>query len=163
MGIDIAFALYPTACTVKDVRLCNFEEAMFHQLFLDDVLHILDIDERLPGTDCPSAHFIRNLHSRCRIKVQGKEGFTDRHFDFGRIPWHHLTASTDQANLGTVHGHMVGKLPIAGGPVVGTGEHQALGHIVSIIFNQCFFDEFVKVVEGEAGGAAFLLLLQPLD
>ena len=47
--------------------------------------------------------------------------------------------------------------------MVGPGENKALGHIIGIVFNQCFFDQFVKVVEGEAGGTAFLLLFQPLD
>jgi hypothetical protein len=67
MMFHIAFALHPSAGTVKDVGLCNLEEAMLHQFLLHDVLDILNIDECLPCSHSSSAHFIGNLD--CRLGI----------------------------------------------------------------------------------------------
>ena len=81
------------------------------------------------------------------ILLQGEKGFTNGDLDFAFVPRHHLMITADEADGDTVR--FAGNIELGGAL-----KQEALGDIVSVIIDESFFDEHVKIVKGDADRAA---------
>ena len=133
---------------IKDVRLGHLEVALTHHLFLNSVLHILDVDEglALPFRRSVTARAISTAgpESRCnreeRPCARRSRSWTRSKAPLGRY---------DESNE-SIRGARSAASPLA------TTKDETLRDIVRIVLNQCFLDQKMHVVGRELERIALL-------
>ena len=109
-----------------------------HHLFLDGVLHIFDVDEGLAADVEAICHRTGDFNCGLGVEVQGKEGLANSDLDLGLAPGHHLAVAADQAD-----GNW---LALDSALRLVTTEHEAAGHIMRVVLDQCLLNQKVDVV-----------------
>ena len=92
----LALALFRPHRTINDVAFRHLIVAGPHQLFLNQILNLLDVNRRLPQFHHPPSHRTRDLRCSRGIHSKGQEGLTNRDFNFRLVPRHDLTLSPNQ-------------------------------------------------------------------
>ena len=132
---------------VEDVALGNLEKPLPHQLLLNHILHVLDMNEgAIPASDA-GGHRARDLDGALGILFGGQKRLAARDFDFAFIPRHDRTVAADQANeqRGRNFRAARGFWGLAGN-LDGPFENEAFGNVVRVIFNESFFDQQREIV-----------------
>ncbi len=157
-GLDgVFFAEAGAFVTVADVVGGDFEEALAHEFFLDEVLHVLDVDEGGFAGANTGGDGLGDGGGSDGLVADGEEGAGDGVFDFGLGPGDDVSVPADEAD-----GHFVGGVFVDGdfaGVFEGALEDEGFGNVVGVVFDEGFFNEEVEIVLGELEGAASLDLV----
>ena len=100
-----------------------------HELFLNEILNLLDMNGRVAQFDHSQGHPAGDRRSRGGVHPQGEERLPNRHLDLRLIPRHRLSQSADEL------GRADGCIPI-GADVLRAAlalHHQAPGHVISVV------------------------------
>ena len=141
---------------VADVVSGNFEEALTHELLLNEVLDVFDVDEGLVAETDGGGDGMGDALSALGVFLDGEEGAGDSLLDLGLGPGNDVAIASDEADG---HGvRLVGDGDFAL-EIEGALEDEGFGDVVGVVFDEGLLDEEVEVVLGELELAAALDLL----
>ena len=131
----LRFTHFGAQGSILDVGTGYFEEALLHQLLLDEVLHVFDVDELFVFLSDEAADGLGDTDCRGGVHFQGKEGLADGDLDLVVVPGHELSAAADDFG---VHDQRLRGRGLAQGVVFGVVLaffSQGASDIVSIVFH----------------------------
>src|SRR5690606_19311119 len=142
--LNAAVARTGATLAVLDERLGDLIVAGLHQLLLDHVLYLLDVDKRLLGGMDPLGHGAGNRHRGRGVALEGQKCLPDRNLDLLLVPRYNLVVAADNAERG-----LRGNFPIDR-YLAGAIQQQALGNEIGVVVDQGLLEKFIQRVEGEA-------------
>jgi hypothetical protein len=80
-GLLLFLANARTLGAIEDVMFRGLEMALAHQLLLNHVLDVLDVDERLIAAANALGDRLGDVHGGLGILLDGQEGLSDRDFN----------------------------------------------------------------------------------
>ena len=123
------------------------------ELFLDHVLHVLDVDKGLLAGAHAVGHGLGDIERWLGIFADGKEGLAHGDFDFRFRPRHDVAIAADEADG---HGLWGGVHIDVATALERTAECEGLCDIVGVVFHEGFFDEQIEIIFRETQATAFL-------
>ena len=122
---------------IEDVMFGGLVVALAHELFLDDVLDVLDVDEGLVTAANALGDALGDVDGGLGIFLDGEEGLADGDFNFGFRPWDDVAVAANEADgkgiWADVHVDDTGFLH-------GAAECEGFGDVVRLVFHEGFFD-----------------------
>ena len=100
LAVRLKLTQAATVGAIKDVRLGHLEVPGLHQSLLDEVLHLLDVDESLAKLANAVRHGTCDLDGGRRVHLLGEEALAHGDFDLVRVPGDDLAVTADEP-----HGH----------------------------------------------------------
>lgn len=129
----------------------GLEVALLHELFLDHVLDVLDVDEGVVAGADALGDAAGDVGGGLRDFVDGEEGFANGDLDLGFAPRDDVAIAADQADG---QGVRLGSGGDAATLFDGTAEGEGLGDVVGVVLEEGFFDQKIKVAFGKAEAGA---------
>ena len=122
-----------TVGAIENVVLGDLVVALAHQLFLDEVLDLLDADDRLAEVGDAAGDGGSDALAGGGILLEREEGHADSEGDFVREPRHHLAVAAHEAGRD-------GEGLDRGGLDAAAGEEQTLGDVVAVVAHEGVLD-----------------------
>ena len=139
--------------TVENIALGDFVVALAHEFLLHEILHILDVDKcRVASTDALT-HTPGNRCGGLGVFLHGKECAAAGGLDFGFHPRNNSAIAANQANI---HRLRLQNECGCASRADRAFENKALCDIMSVVFDESFFDEERQIMLGEAKRTALL-------
>ena len=130
-GEELAFA--GALGAVKDVVLSDLIVTLAHQLFLDEVLDLLDADDGLSEVSDAAGDGGSDALARGGVLLERVEGHTHSEGNLVGEPRHHLAVAAHEAGRD-------GEGLNGGGLEAAAGEEEALGDVVAVIAHEGVLD-----------------------
>ena len=142
---------------VADVVSSDLVVSLLHELFLNDILDVFDMDEGLVAVFDAVGHGMGHCESRSGVFLQGEEGSGDGLLNLTFRPRDNIAVTTNQADRNLLLWFGINRNFAS--RFEGTLEDERFSNIVGVIFDESLFDEEVEVILGELKIAATLDLV----
>ena len=148
--------------SVENVALGDLIESLPHELLLNHVLHVLDVNEGAIAAADAGTDRTAILIALSGFSFVVRNALRHGDFDFALVPRNDGAVATDQPNCDLSHGRpltreLVGQV---GHPSHGALEDETFGDIVRVILDEGFFDEQGKIIVGQLEAVPFANVLQ---
>ena len=157
------FLAHPSALSpVENVALGDLVKSLPHELLLNHVLHVLDMNERTLAAADAGADRTSDLNCAFGVFLCGEKCLSAGDFDLALVPRNNRAVTTDQADRNRSQRRALTRNLVRkfGNLPHGALEDEALGHIVRIILDKGLFDEQGKIIVGELQTVSFAHVLQ---
>ena len=132
---------------VADIVRSDLIVSLLHELFLNDILNVFNMDEGLVTIFDAVGHGMSHCEGRSGVFLQGEEGSGDRLLDLTFRPRDNIAVTTNQADRNLLLWFGINRNFAS--RFEGTLKDERFSNIVSVIFDESLFNEEVEIVLGK--------------